>query len=104
VIAASGQFGDRTVIIARNPKLAFARAAAWVLAEENNETGIHPSAVVAPDAGIGKNVRIGALAVIDAAASIGDGTVIESGCYVGKRSRIRKSFCQSIQRRCAWFC
>ena len=88
VIAGQGEFGGRTVIIARNPKLAFARAAELVLADENPDTGIHPSAVVAPDARIGKNVRIGALAVVDAGASIGDATVIESGCYVGKRTQI----------------
>jgi UDP-3-O-[3-hydroxymyristoyl] glucosamine N-acyltransferase len=88
VIVGSGQFGNKTVVVVGNPKLAFARAAAWLLAEDRNDAGIHPSAVVAPDARIGKNVRIGALAVIEAGAGIGDATVIEAGAYVGKGSRV----------------
>lgn len=91
VIVASAEFDSRTVIIVRNPKLAFARAAAFLLAEERTEAGIHPSAVVAPDAEIGKDVRIGPLAVIETRATIGDGTIVESGSYVGKGSRIGKN-------------
>ena len=88
VIAGGGEFGGRTVIIVRNPKLGFARAAAWLLAEDRNTGGIHPSAVVAPDSKIGENVRIGPLAVIDAEAQVGDGTVVESGSYIGRGSRV----------------
>jgi UDP-3-O-[3-hydroxymyristoyl] glucosamine N-acyltransferase len=88
VIVDSGEFGGRCVIGVRNPKLAFARAAAWLLAEERDDAGIHPSAVIAPDARIGKNVKIGPLAVVDAGAIVGDGTIIEAGCYVGRSSRV----------------
>ena len=48
VIVAGGEFSGRTVIIVRNPKLAFARAAAWLLEPDKNDAGIHPSAVIAP--------------------------------------------------------
>jgi UDP-3-O-[3-hydroxymyristoyl] glucosamine N-acyltransferase len=88
VIVTSGEFGGRTVIIARNPKLAFARAAGFILAEDRSDEGIHPSAVVAPDAMIAAGVQIGPLAVIEASATIGERTVIEAGAYVGKRTRI----------------
>jgi len=88
VIVGSGDFPSKTVIVARNPKLAFARAAAWLLSEATDDAGIHPSATVAPDAEIGESVKIGAGAVIEAAAVVGDRTVIEAGCYVGKTSRI----------------
>lgn len=90
VIVRSGEFPSKTVILARNPKLAFARAAAWLMAEPADDEGIHPSATVAPDAVIGDRVKIGPAAVIEAGASIGDGSVIEAGCYVGKRTRIGK--------------
>src|SRR5262245_16187950 len=70
VIVSTGEFGGKCVILARNPKLAFARAAAWLLADDRDDVGIHPSAVVAPDARIGKNVKIGPLAVVDAAAIV----------------------------------
>jgi UDP-3-O-[3-hydroxymyristoyl] glucosamine N-acyltransferase len=88
VLVAGGDFADRTVILAKNPKLAFAKAAAWLLEQDRDDEGIHPSAVVAPDVLIGDKVTIGPNAVIDAAARIGNGTVIEAGCYVGKKSRI----------------
>ncbi len=88
VIVRGGEFGGRCVIVARNPKLAFARAAAWLLAEDRNDGGIHPSAVIAPDARIGKNVRVGPLAVVEAGAVVGDGTLIEAGCCVGRKSRV----------------
>jgi len=88
VIVRSGEFPSRNVIVARNPKLAFARAAEWLLAETLDDAGIHPSATVAPDAEIAEGVKIGAGAVIEGGTSIADRTVIEAGCFVGKRSRI----------------
>jgi len=88
VIVAGVEFTGRTTIVVRNPKLAFARAAAFLLQEDNTDAGIHPSAVVASDARLGKNVRIGPLAVVDAGAVIGEGTVLESGSYVGRNSRV----------------
>ena len=88
VIAQSGEWPSKTVIVARNPKLAFARAAAWLLTEAVDDVGIHPSATVAPDAKIGTRVKIGPGAVIESGAIIGSSTVIEAGCYVGKQTRI----------------
>jgi UDP-3-O-[3-hydroxymyristoyl] glucosamine N-acyltransferase len=88
VIVRFGDFPGKNVIHARNPKLAFARAAAWLLMETGNDVGIHPSATVAPDAVIGNNVKIGAGAVIEARARVGNETTIEAGCYIGKESAI----------------
>src|SRR5207249_1315838 len=88
VLLRSGEFPSRTVIAVPNPKLAFARAAAWLLAEAGDDAGIHPSATVAPTARTGEDVKIGANVVIEAGASIGDGTVIEAGCYIGKNTAV----------------
>ena len=88
VIVRSGEFPSKTIIVVRNPKLAFARAAARLLSETTEDLGIHPSATVAPNAGVGEWVKIGAGAVIEAGVSIGDNTIIEAGCYVGKNTRI----------------
>jgi UDP-3-O-[3-hydroxymyristoyl] glucosamine N-acyltransferase len=88
VIVSSGQFQDKTIIAAKNPKLAFARAAAFLLTDESEDWSIHPSATVAPDATIGDRVKIGAGAVIEAGVFIGNSTVLEAGCYVGKDSKI----------------
>ena len=88
VIVSSGQFHGKTIIAAKNPKLAFARAAAFLLTDESEDWSIHPSATIAPDATIGDRVKIGAGAVIDAGVIIGNSTVLEAGCYVGKGSKI----------------
>lgn len=88
VIVQSGEFPANTVIIAKNPKLAFARAAAWLLADDSDDAGIHPAATVAPDAVIGEGVKIGPGAVIESGASIGDGSVVDAGSYVGKGSKV----------------
>jgi len=88
VIVRSGNWPSKTTIAVRNPKLSFARAAALLLAENTDDTGIHPSATVAPDATIGDRVKIGAGVVIESGAGIGDASVVEAGCYIGKGSSI----------------
>jgi len=88
IIVQSGNWPSKTIITALNPKLAFARAAAWLLADHADDAGIHPSATVAPDAKIADRVKIGAAAVIESGVVIGNSTVIEAGCYVGQRSAI----------------
>jgi UDP-3-O-[3-hydroxymyristoyl] glucosamine N-acyltransferase len=88
VIAESGEFPAKTIILAKNPKLAFAKAAAWLLTDDSDDWSIHPSATVAPDAKIGDRVKIGPGVVIEAGAVIGNKTAIEAGCYVGKGSKV----------------
>src|SRR5262245_27675862 len=88
VIVQSGEWPSKTTILARNPKLAFARAAAWLLTEATEDVGIHPSATLAPDAKIGEQVKIGAGVVIESGAIVGRSTVIEAGCYIGKHTII----------------
>lgn len=53
--------------------------------------GIHPSAVVAPDAVIGENVSIGPLTVVQSGAVIGDGTILVAQVYVGQNAKIGKN-------------
>ena len=50
--------------------------------------GIHPAASVDPTAKIGKDVHIGACAVIDRGAEIGDNTVIMPGAYIGVDAKV----------------
>jgi UDP-3-O-[3-hydroxymyristoyl] glucosamine N-acyltransferase len=50
--------------------------------------GIHPSAVIAPGASLGKQVSIGAHVVIEPGAQIGDGTRIGPQSYVGHETTI----------------
>ncbi|MBK9145787.1 MAG: hypothetical protein IPM23_25220 [Candidatus Melainabacteria bacterium] len=46
------------------------------------ERAIHPTASVSPDAHLGKDVRVGAFALIEAGAEIGDDTIIEAGAVI----------------------
>jgi UDP-3-O-[3-hydroxymyristoyl] glucosamine N-acyltransferase len=50
--------------------------------------GIHPTAVVDPDAQLGDRVSIQPLAVIEAGAKIGEDTIIGAGSYVGHETVI----------------
>ena len=45
--------------------------------------GIHPQALVSPEAKIGPNVAVGAFAVVEAGAEIGNGTTLYPQTYVG---------------------
>jgi UDP-3-O-[3-hydroxymyristoyl] glucosamine N-acyltransferase len=65
----------KPLLLTKNPKLAFARAATLLEGGGERRAGIHPSAIVAPEAKIGKQVFIGTLCVI-AGGTIGDGTII----------------------------
>jgi UDP-3-O-[3-hydroxymyristoyl] glucosamine N-acyltransferase len=50
--------------------------------------GVHPTAVVAPDARLGDDVGIGPHVVVEAAAVIGRGSRIGAGGYVGQGARL----------------
>ena len=80
---------DTTLIVCKNVDMAFATVVAMYADEPPAMVpGIHPSAVVAPDAKIGNNVSINANAVIESGAEIGDNTVIGAGCYIGHDAKI----------------
>ncbi len=72
-----------TVLIAKDPYVAFAKVAALFARAPANAPGIHPSAVIAADAQIAASASIGAFCVIDSGALIGEGVVIGPHCQVG---------------------
>ncbi|GAB4175543.1 MAG: UDP-3-O-(3-hydroxymyristoyl)glucosamine N-acyltransferase [Terrimicrobiaceae bacterium] len=45
--------------------------------------GVHPTAIVSPEAKLGEGVHVGPLAVIEAGAVVGSRTVIGAGAYIG---------------------
>lgn len=81
VNAAAGDSG-KALLVAPKPKLAFARAARLLSANEV-EAGVHPTSVIAADAVQGRRVSIGAHAVIESGAHLGDQTVIGAGVVIG---------------------
>ncbi len=69
----------KPVIIATQPKLAFARAAKLIYPARNHQSGTHPTAVVHPSVRPGANVIIEARVVIGEDVLIGQGTKIGAG-------------------------
>jgi UDP-3-O-[3-hydroxymyristoyl] glucosamine N-acyltransferase len=80
----------KPMLVAREPKLAFVRAASLLVEPQRAALGIHPSAVidatarVADGVAIGPHAAIGAKAVIGRDASIGPGVSIGTGARIGE--------------------
>ncbi len=82
---------ERSFVVCDNVDLAFAQVLHFFAPPAIvYAPGVHPAAVVDPTAKLGKNVHIGACAVIDRGAEIGDETVVLPGCYVGVDARVGK--------------
>jgi UDP-3-O-[3-hydroxymyristoyl] glucosamine N-acyltransferase len=70
-------------LIAANPRATYARIAALLYPLPPVVPGIHPSAIVAPDAQIDAAAYVGPLAVIGARTRIGAGVMIGPHCVLG---------------------
>jgi UDP-3-O-[3-hydroxymyristoyl] glucosamine N-acyltransferase len=89
VVARPGiTIAGKTTLEIDGPKLAFAKAAAWIIAKPVPAGGLHPTAVVSPGVRIGIGVFVGPYAVIEEDVEIGAGSIVEAFCYVGHGSRI----------------
>lgn len=91
VVPEGVRLAGKTVIEARDPKLAFAKAAAWLLAKPSaltSSTAIHPTAVIAVNAKLGAGVTVGPYAVIEDAVEIGAGTAIGAFGFLGRGSHV----------------
>lgn len=86
-VIVSGDFAGKapcSLIRADNPDAAFAKAAMlYVTPAPVFSPGVHPSAVVADNVVLGRDVSIGPLCVVESGAQIGDRTVLVAQCYVG---------------------
>ncbi len=58
---------------------------------EPAKSGVDPTAKVAAGVKIGKNVSVGAFAVIESGAEIGDDTIITAGCKIGQNTKIGRA-------------
>lgn len=73
-----------TLIRVKNPDKAFAEAAQWFAPPSVMlQPGIHPTAIVAESAKLGKDVFIGPYCVIEPDTVIGDHSIIYAHCYIG---------------------
>lgn len=75
----------KSIIRTRDPSLAFSRVLALVQKEEIPvRQGIHKTAVIADGVVLGRDVSVGACAVIEKGVKVGDRTIIGSGTFVGQ--------------------
>ncbi|VCU72308.1 UDP-3-O-acylglucosamine N-acyltransferase [Pigmentiphaga humi] len=91
MLAEAGRAGEALILIICNaPYLLFARIGQWFESQLHPlpAGGIHPSAVVAPDASVDPSAHVGPLAVIESGAAVGPRASIGAGCYVGPGCRI----------------
>ena len=79
---------DGTALLADDPYVAYARAAALFEVREAAEPGIHPSAVVDPAAEVDPGAHIGPLSTIGPRTKIARGAVIGPGCTIGEDCEI----------------
>lgn len=83
---------DGVLLYAPNPEWAFILLMKYVDAQYAKFTpGIHPTAVISPNAKLGQNVSVGAYTVIEDGVTIADNTVIFPQCYIGKDVTIGKN-------------
>ncbi|MGL9760235.1 MAG: UDP-3-O-(3-hydroxymyristoyl)glucosamine N-acyltransferase [Symbiopectobacterium sp.] len=75
-------------LVVKNPYLTYARMAQLMDTTPQPAQDIAPSAVIADDIVLGRNVAIGVNAVIESGVELGDDVVIGAGCFVGKHARI----------------
>ena len=73
----------RAVIAIDDGRLALAKLTAMFDPGPAHQKGVHPSALIAPDAKLGAGVNVGAYTVIGARSRIGDGTTILSHVTIG---------------------
>ncbi len=83
VLIPQGDFPGQTVIVVKQPRVAFAHVANWLFPQQRPFDGVHTTAVVNDKAVLAADVAVGAWTVIESGVKIDSGTVIFPGCYIG---------------------
>ncbi|HWF12609.1 MAG TPA: UDP-3-O-(3-hydroxymyristoyl)glucosamine N-acyltransferase [Candidatus Acidoferrales bacterium] len=91
VIAPGLTLSGKVLLRAPKPKLAFARAAEWLIPATPIAKEIHRTAIIASSAQIAAGVSVGPYAVIEEDVQIGSGTEIGAFCFIGRGSTIGES-------------
>lgn len=77
-----------TTIEVERPRLAMMKLITLFYSAPETNEGVHPTAVVHPEAKLGQNVSIGPNAVVAKGAVIGDNTTVLANCYIGNYAEI----------------
>ena len=84
----NGRNRTKPVVLAAQPKLAFAKLIEWMQPPILPEPGIHPTAVIEDDAIIGDHVTIREFCYVGHAARVDNGAVLYPHVYVGDGAQI----------------
>ncbi len=82
------RLAGHTTVAVKHPKLAFARAAEALVPAARPAAGIHPTALVSPEARLGEGVSVGPYVVVEAGAKVGPRTMLGAGVVVGREADI----------------
>lgn len=83
LVASNVDSANKPVIQVANPFIAFIKLLSHFYPARKPENGIHPTAVIAEQVTIGKNVSVGPHVVIESGSSIGDNCIIKSHVHIG---------------------
>lgn len=81
-------FDGLSTIEVERPRLAMMKLLHLFYIPPETPSGVHPMAVVHPEAKLGQNVSIGANVYISRGAEIGDNTKILPNCYIGSNVKV----------------
>ena len=82
---------SKPLLVATQPRLAFARAAQLLCPRPVPKPGIHPSAIVHPSAQLANDVAIEERVVIGEGVQVGGGTRIGAGTVIGAKASIGRN-------------
>jgi len=77
-------FCQKTALVVNNPYVVYAYIAQIMDTTPQPARGIAHSAIVSPQATIGKEVSIGANTIIESGVILNDKVIIGAGCFIGK--------------------
>lgn len=80
--------GHQSVLRAAEPRLAAARAIALLHPRTRAAAGVHPAAIVSPDAEIDPSASVGPFCIVGAGSRIGPRTEIYARCTIGENVRL----------------
>jgi UDP-3-O-[3-hydroxymyristoyl] glucosamine N-acyltransferase len=92
IVGPEVQAPGRALLRCDNPYLTFARALELFSPPHRPPPGVHPTAVIAPDARIGRNACIEPYVVIEEGVEIGDDCVLKSFVMIYRGARIGHRF------------
>jgi UDP-3-O-[3-hydroxymyristoyl] glucosamine N-acyltransferase len=90
VIVPESERGATTLprIVCRDPYAYFARVSALFNPPAPGVPGVHPTAVIGPDAQIAPSASVGPACVVERGARVADDAVLGAGCFVGEEAAI----------------